>query len=252
MRRQLSLFAAALLVSAGLSTPSANAIIGGATTDPPPWMVAVSSPGMLLRPSGQFCGGTLVRPDKVVTAAHCVNLLKLTPWAVRGIFGRADLHGKGGETVTVKKIWVHPGFKETKFQGDSVEHNDVAVLTLSRAVNRTTLPLIDAGAEYPAGAPAEVLGWGATSESNDSNAVLRKADLPIVADSTCASAYGGSFVSAQMVCAGTPQADTCEYDSGGPLVLQGKLAGLTSWAHGCAREGFPGVYTRLSAFTLPL
>ncbi|MCW2947009.1 MAG: trypsin-7-like, partial [Actinoallomurus sp.] len=47
-------------------------------------------------------------------------------------------------------------------------------------------------------------------------------------------------------------ADTCQFDSGGPLVVQGRLAGLTSWAYGCARPGYPGVYTRLPAFTLPL
>jgi secreted trypsin-like serine protease len=54
------------------------------------------------------------------------------------------------------------------------------------------------------------------------------------------------------VCAGSPHGDTCQFDSGGPLVVQGRLAGVTSWAFGCAREGYPGVYTRVPAFTLPL
>lgn len=241
-----------VVVGAGVGAPGARAVVGGEVVAPPSWMVAVTSPGMLLRPSGQFCGGTLVKGDKVVTAAHCVSALRLTPWLVRGIFGRADLKGKDGESVSVKSIWVHPGFRETKFGDDDVEHNDVAVLTLSKSVNRTTLPVIEPGSAYPAGDSAQVFGWGGTAEGNTSNTRLRTASLPIAADSTCASAYGSSFDASTMVCAGTPQADTCQYDSGGPLVLAGKLAGLTSWARGCARAGFPGVYTRLAALTLPL
>ncbi|MEU4195383.1 serine protease [Kribbella sp. NPDC026611] len=241
-----------MVAAAGISAQPAEAVIGGTPVAPPSWMAAVGSPGFLIRASGQFCGGALVAPDKVVTAAHCANLFKLTPGLLRATFGRADLTGKDGETVSVKKIWIAPGFKETKFMGDTVEHNDVAVLTLSRAVNRATLPVVGRDASYPAGAEAQVLGWGSTSESSTSNTVLRSANIPMTADSTCGTAYGASFEPGNMVCAGTPQADTCEYDSGGPLILDGKLAALTSWAHGCAREGYPGVYTRLSAFTLPI
>lgn len=66
-------------------------------------------------------------------------------------------------------------------------------------------------------------------------------------------AYGSAFDRRTMVCAGSPHADTCQFDGGGPLVLQDRLAGITSWAYGCAREGYPGVYARVTAFTpLPL
>jgi hypothetical protein len=146
--------------------------------------------------------------------------------------------------VRITKIWVHPDFRETSFRGETVEHNDVAVLTLARPVNR--LPL-------PPGADARVLGWGTTSERDLFNVRLREATITIASDKRCTAAYGRDTFSAKdMVCAGSPKADTCEFDSGGPLILQGRLAGLTSWAYGCARPGYPGAYTRLSAFTLPL
>ncbi len=50
-----------------------------------------------------------------------------------------------------------------------------------------------------------------------------------------------------MVCAGSTETDTGEYDSGGPLLAEGKLVGITSWGRGAARPGYPGVYTRLPA-----
>jgi secreted trypsin-like serine protease len=249
----LSATVSAALLSTGLVTPAAHAIVGGSPAAPPPWLAAIGTPAFLLRPSGQFCGGVLVRPDKVVTAAHCVDFLRAVPTVLSAVFGRADLSKKDGESVQVRRVWVHPKFHETSFKGETVEHNDVAVLTLARPVNRLPLPLIPAYGTYPPGTGARVLGWGTTSERDLFNARLRDAVIPIAADARCADAYGkDAFERKNMVCAGSPQGDTCQFDSGGPLVLQGRLAGITSWAYGCARPGYPGVYTRLSAFTLPL
>jgi secreted trypsin-like serine protease len=253
-RRIATVILSALALCVGLVTPPANAIVGGSLIGPPPWLAAIGTPALLIRPSGQFCGGVLVASDKVVTAAHCVSFLQQVPSWLSATFGRADLSKKNGESVQIKKVWVHPGFRETSFQGETVEHNDVALLTLTRPVlNRLPLPVIPGYGTYPPGADAKVLGWGTTSEKDLFNTRLREATVPLVSDDRCAGAYGhGVFDAKDMVCAGSPQADTCQFDSGGPLVLQGRLAGLTSWAYGCARPGYPGVYTRLSAFTLPL
>jgi secreted trypsin-like serine protease len=252
-RRLAAAVSAALLSTGLLGAPAAHAIVGGSTVNPPPWLAAIGTPGFPIRPSGQFCGGVLIAADKVVTAAHCVDFIRSAPSLLTATFGRADLSKKDGESVPVRAIWVHPSFGETSFKGETVEHHDVAVLTLARPViDRLPMPLIARGGLYPPDAPAQVFGWGTTSELDLVNARARGATIPLVPDARCASAYGSSFDPRDMVCAGSPHGDTCQFDSGGPLIVQGRLAGLTSWAYGCARPGYPGVYTRLSVIAVPL
>ncbi|MEV0706992.1 S1 family peptidase [Nocardia aurea] len=239
---------AAVLATAALvavAVPgTAGAIVGGGEVDAAgyPWLAAVGSPLFLTRPSGQFCGGALIAPDRVLTSAHCVQIAQPVPRALSVTFGRTDLRSSDGETVGVTDIRLHPGFRETSFGGTAVYHDDLAILTL--AAPRPG-PFAEIGAADAT--TGSILGWGATSETDISGTRLRAASVPMVSDAECAAVYGPAFDPRDMLCAGSTTADTGAYDSGGPLLVDGFLAGITSWGNGVARPGFPGVYSRLPA-----
>lgn len=211
-------------------------VVGGepAPADEYPWMVALTE-----QLSGAvFCGGTLVAPDRVVTAAHC--LAGREPASIVAIVGRSDLRVADGEPRSVLRTWVHPEYRQP------AEGSDVAVLTLSYPVSAPTLPITDDPNDYRPGNRATILGWGYVTPDGPTSPELRRAFVPITTDADCAAAYR-EFDPAAMVCAGYPQGgiDACYGDSGGPLVVNGRLAGVTSWGSGCAEAGHPGVYTRV-------
>ncbi|MET8410869.1 serine protease [Streptomyces sp. NPDC005195] len=238
--------AAAAAATALLCAPGAVAapqpIVGGTTTTTTayPFMMQITDASQ-----NQFCGGTLVAANKVVTAAHC--MVGETTSSVRVIGGRTYLNGTNGTVSKVGRIWINPGYT------DATNGDDVAVLTLSTSMSYTPASYVASTntGVYAAGSTARIVGWGTTSESGSSSNQLRTATVPIVSDSSCRSSYGSDYVASDMVCAGYTNGgtDTCQGDSGGPLLIGGVLAGITSWGNGCAEAGYPGVYTRLTTFS---
>ncbi|TDV39705.1 S1 family peptidase [Actinophytocola oryzae] len=244
MRPIRLLFAAGLAISAvavGLASASATEqIVGGsrASIADHQYVVFLSTPDGF-----QFCGGTLVADNKVVTAAHCT--IRKAPGDVRVVAGREDKTSAEGITSAVTDIWIHPDYTDVRVG------SDVSVLTLDQRLPYTPLGLPDANDAtlYAARTPATILGWGRTAVDGQSSQYLLKASVPLVADADCVNSYS-DYDAKAMVCAGLPDGgiDTCQGDSGGPLVVNGRLAGLTSWGVGCAAPGNPGVYTRLGTY----
>ena len=238
---------ACVSVAEAAPTPTADGevgaqIVGGtrASTSTYPWVVYLATSSGF-----QYCGGTLVAPNKVVTAAHCT--VGDSASAVRVVAGRDDKNSTAGTTARVTKIWIHPSYSTV------TKGKDIAVLTLSTSMPYTTASYVSSSQTgvYAAGTTARILGWGTTSAGGNSSNQLRTATVPTVSNSTCSSAYGSRFLSSDMVCAGYTAGgvDTCQGDSGGPLLIGGVLAGITSWGDGCADAGIPGVYTRLTTFS---
>lgn len=231
-------------------------IIGGsaAVSNRWPWVVSLqyASSGND-HYSGHFCGGSLIAPDWVITAAHCVD--GSNPWDVSVVAGISNLRHDRGSDVAVKRIIVHPDYEAEVFV------NDLALLQLTSPVNNTdTIELVGIR-ENLIGKWATATGWGnmkATSDSQLFPFQLQQVKLPIVSNRTCNEGFeqaqlgASNPVNKTMLCAGylAGGKDTCQGDSGGPLMVwengQWLLAGLTSWGEGCA-SGY-GVYTRLSWF----
>jgi secreted trypsin-like serine protease len=244
MRRLLVLVLSVMLVSTGTAA-AGEQIIGGerASIEANPWAVYLADDH-----GAQFCGGTIVAPTKVLTAAHCV--LGRASGDLRVVAGREDKQDRdAGVSVVPADIWIHKQYISAD------EGEDVAVLTLRKPLPYTPLPIAELTdrALYQPGTQLRALGWGRISENGRTSRYLMQATLPVLPDDYCAESYP-QFVKADMFCAGYEggKIDTCQGDSGGPIVVEGKLVGVTSWGEGCARRGKPGVYVRISRYAKDL
>ncbi|MGH3716416.1 MAG: S1 family peptidase [Micromonosporaceae bacterium] len=225
-----------------------SSIVGGeiAHTADFPWAIQLShvdSPA----PNKEYCGATLVKANKIVTAAHCVQADQAGYTAIQG---RDDLSDTSvGQESKIANIWSDPEY------GQSPGH-DVAVLTLETPFEGVaTLELETDPAADAEGAASTVYGWGDTKGTGPDE-TFQKVDVPVMGDAYCAKpdVYGDNYVADGEICAGYEEGgkDSCQGDSGGPLVLNGKLFGVVSWGEGCALPGKPGVYAEVATCSTAL
>jgi hypothetical protein len=241
------------------STPVPE-ILGGQPATPGewPWQVALvfsyASESDLY--NGQFCGGSLIYPQWVVTAAHCITDDfggVRDPSFLDVVAGIYDLStpAPGYQRRDVIQIIRHPSYSNID--------NDIALLKLASPITiggsgdtaTANVPLVPPGIGTLAGRLVSVTGWGNAAASQPTT--LHEVEVPVITNTLCndANHYDG-WITANMLCAGYDDAGACQLDAGGPLVVYDagvwKLAGVSiGFGFGCY-GGAEGIYTRVSQF----
>lgn len=184
-----------------------------------PYTVVITRPGSS-HPQKVSCGGSLVRPNKVVTAAHCMDPTYGAIADKEVIWGRTDLRTTEGQVAKISSYWKHPDYEWGGLDGD-----DVAVLTLDRNVG-TPESLIEIATDNTLNAPGtdttlSTYGFTGPSGSNSFTSIIQKATLPLIEDTKCTE-LGWQFTPTKQLCVGPTKNDAlgvCPGDSGAPMVV---------------------------------
>lgn len=185
------------------------------------------------------CGGSLIAPNIVLSAAHC-----------GGVFSGVEIgrHDRNDFTDTYESFSIVSEINHPLYKDDAIAYDQMIIVldgdstAAPVAINRNpSIPVV--------GQDVTVMGWGLTEEDDNDSAspVLKAVDLKTISNGECEDSKSGflvfdsyqGLIGDDMLCARTDGADSCQGDSGGPLIQDDGngndlLVGVVSWGYGCA------------------
>jgi len=218
-----------------------------------PWQIGLSRPGSAFDTSN-FCGGTLVSAEWVLTAAHCVSGSSAATGleVALGSHRRAEADANQ-QNLAAAEVYLHPSYNKANWSYDLALLRLEAPARMTSCVRPACLPT---GGDVEPGAKCWTTGWGKLGSMKGTPEVLQEAEVTIWSQRSCTGFlnYEAGQIDESMVCAQGGSLfggvrDACQGDSGGPLVCEsdGRWAvyGATSWGEGCAGRTKPGVWSRV-------
>ncbi|XP_067909044.1 hyaluronan-binding protein 2-like isoform X2 [Heterodontus francisci] len=223
-----------------------------------PWQASVQLKSSIhIYDQGHQCGGALIAPCWVLTAAHCLEASTQAKH-YQVLLGKHNIDQTelNEQKFDVERIIAHPDYEET----DNALYNDIALMKLksvegqcskeTKYVKAVCLP----NALLPLYSECYISGWG-TTESGNGSKYLLDASVRLISQRSCnkAASYAG-VLDESMFCAGNLEGgvDSCQGDSGGPLTClkdgRYQVYGIVSWGDRCGVKNKPGVYVRVLTF----